>query len=220
MPFSTEGAHLALRNRKRELRKAAIERRDALPADARREAGRVITQTALAMAEYREARAVMSYCGFGSELDTGPFNATVLASGKRLVLPKIDRATGRLAVYGVADPETDLVAGVWGIREPDPDRCTRVALADIDYVLVPGAAFDRNCGRIGYGKGYYDQLLASLAAAGRDPWRVAGCFAVQVVESVPMEPFDVPMHALVTEFGSLRAAPETASPRAGRGDPR
>jgi 5-formyltetrahydrofolate cyclo-ligase len=211
MPFPTDEAHLALRNRKRELRKAAIDRRDALSADERREAGRVITQTALAMAEYREARAVMSYCGFGSELDTGPFNDAVLPSGKRLVLPKIDRATGRLAIYGVADPETDLVAGVWGIREPDPARCARAALADVDYVFVPGAAFDRRCGRIGYGKGYYDQLLASFAAAGRDPWRVAGCFAVQVVESVPMESFDVPMHALLTELESLRAAPESVT---------
>lgn len=200
-------AGVAVRIRKRELRKAAIERRDALSAEQRHEAGRIITQKALLMAEYRQARTVMSYCTFASELDTGPFNAAVLASSKRLVLPKIDRATGRMEIYAVADPAADLVAGVWGIREPDPARCARAALTDVDYVLVPGAAFDRRGGRIGYGKGYYDQLLASFAAAGRVPWRIAGCFAVQVVESVPMESYDVPMHALLTELESLRAAP-------------
>ena len=60
-------------------------------------------------------------------------------------------------------------------------------------VLVPGLAFDRHGGRLGYGGGYYDRFLA-----GRDVPRIALAYDFQLVDRVPTEPHDVPMHAIVT----------------------
>ncbi len=96
----------------------------------------------------------------------------------------------------MTEPETELVAGVWGIREPDPARCAPMATDEPDLVLVPGVAFDIRGGRIGYGAAYYDRLL------GRCPPGtplVAAAFEVQIVDAVPMEPHDRRVDRIVTE---------------------
>jgi 5-formyltetrahydrofolate cyclo-ligase len=181
---------------KAELRALALQRRDALPAEVRGEYGRLILKRIFEMEEFCLAQVVMGYCGFGSEIDTGSLLREVVAQGKRLLLPKVNRAAGALDVYEVGDLEKDLVAGVWGIPEPDPVRCEARSAGDLELVIVPGVAFDRSGGRIGYGKGYYDGLLARCRAV-----TVAAAFEVQVFERVPMEAHDVRIGRVVTEAG-------------------
>ena len=67
--------------------------------------------------------------------------------------------TNRLAHY-VLTPKTPLIENRWGISEPQPNSCTGINSEQIDVVLVPLLAFDRQGHRVGYGKGYYDRLLA------------------------------------------------------------
>ena len=69
--------------------------------------------------------------------------------------------------------------------------------AIIDFVLVPGLAFDRRGGRLGYGGGFYDKLLADGLSQGA--WLVAGAFECQMVEKVPVDEHDMPMDVVVTE---------------------
>ncbi len=64
---------------------------------------------------------------------------------------------------------------------------------------MPGVAFDRCGGRLGYGKGYYDKMLAECVRSGHRPGTVAGLFELQLVEQVPMERHDMPVDVLVTE---------------------
>jgi 5-formyltetrahydrofolate cyclo-ligase len=77
--------------------------------------------------------------------------------------------------------------------------------AIIDFVLVPGLAFDRRGGRLGYGGGFYDKLLAD----GLSPcaWVVAGAFECQMVEKVPADEHDMPMDVVVTENGHYPPGP-------------
>jgi 5-formyltetrahydrofolate cyclo-ligase len=187
---------------KAEIRASALARRDALDPALRSGYSRLILHRILAMDEFRRAQTVLAYSSFGSELETEPFLAGALDAGKRLLLPRINRAAGRLDVYEVKDIATDLFSGVWGIMEPHAESCAPCAAADVEFILVPGAAFDRRGGRIGYGRGYYDILLASCLAART----VAGAFEVQVVDSVPMESHDVRVDALATEAGVWSAA--------------
>jgi 5-formyltetrahydrofolate cyclo-ligase len=91
---------------------------------------------------YRRANMIMAYASFGSELQTDEFLRHVLDQGKILLLPRVNRQRELLEVYWVRDPVQDLQVGTWGIREPRPDRCPRVEPAVIDFVLVPGLAFD------------------------------------------------------------------------------
>ena len=145
----------------------------------------------------------MAYASFGSEVDTSELWQAILTEGKTLLLPRIDKSRDAIRVYAVRDPSRDLETNRWGIAEPRPEACPEIDLADLEFVFVPGVAFDARGGRLGYGKGYYDRLLAASGQAGGSPTLIAGALAVQVVDEVPMEPHDVRIPALVTEDGPL-----------------
>jgi 5-formyltetrahydrofolate cyclo-ligase len=184
-------------NAKAEIRAAALARRDALDPALRREYSRVVIGRIVAMGEFRAAQSVLAYCSFGSELETESFLGAVLDAGKRLLIPRVNRAEGRLDICRVENVATDLVTGVWGIREPHAPSCAPHSAGEIGFALVPGVAFDRRGGRIGYGRGYYDRLLASRIAS----HAVAGAFETQIVDFVPMERHDMRVDLVVTEAG-------------------
>jgi len=186
---------------KAEIRSSALRRRDALPPSVRQEYGRTILNRILAMDVFQRSQTVLAYSSFGSEIDTLPLLLAVLGSGKTLLLPKVKRAAGGLEAYEVRNIESDLRAGPWGILEPAPEICACRAPSEQELILVPGVAFDRQGGRIGYGRGYYDKLLASCSSLNHFPRTIAAAFEVQVVDAVPMEPHDVRIDMLVTEAG-------------------
>jgi 5-formyltetrahydrofolate cyclo-ligase len=186
----------ALRARKTELRKQVLAARDALAPAARAAASARALERVEALEACRNARCVMAYLSFGSELDTAAFVRDALARGARLALPRINTETGEIDPLAVTDPARDTLAGKWGLREPDPARCEMVALADIGFVLLPGVAFTVNGKRLGYGRGYYDRLIARFPMR---PVLVAAAFEVQVVPEVPTGPADQRADLVVTE---------------------
>jgi 5,10-methenyltetrahydrofolate synthetase len=179
------------------LRRAILARRDALGPLDRARLSRAALDRIEVLAAFRRARVVLAFASFGSELDTRPFLDEVLASGRALVLPRVDREGRRLVLYRVASLETDLRPGTWGIPEPDPAHCGLGEPADIDFILVPGVAFDPDGGRLGYGAGYYDRLLAAWASP--LPPLVAAAFELQVVPAVPVLAGDHRVDRVVTE---------------------
>jgi 5-formyltetrahydrofolate cyclo-ligase len=181
---------------KEELRKQVLARRDALSATQRASLSTSITARVLALSSYRNARRVMAYWSIGSEFETAGFVADLRANGKTLVLPRAPRGGRMLELYAVRDPEHDLAPGVWGIREPRAELCRSVLPQEIDFVLVPGVAFTARCERLGYGKGFYDRLIAAFPER---PPLVAAAFALQVVPAMPVSPTDQSVDMVVTE---------------------
>lgn len=179
-----------------------LARRDALSAEERRALSERITGRLLELDAYRAARCVMAYMSFGGEFDTSRLVADVLASGRRLALPRVDGATRAIRIHEVRDPQRDLAAGVWGIREPQADRCPEVPALDVELVLVPGVAFTRSCARLGYGGGYYDGFIRGLGA--RRPALVAAAFSLQVLPELPVSDRDQRVDVVVTESGEYR----------------
>lgn len=190
---------------KAHLRKTVLGRRDAMNAGVRAASSRAIVQNIVGLAAYREARTVMAYAGFGSELQTDAFLHHTLNEGKRLLLPRVNRQKKLLDVYEARDPVRDLEAGTWGIREPRLDRCDPADPRAVGFVLVPGVAFDARGGRLGYGAGFYDRLLSGGVSP--QAWLVAGAFETQTVEEVPMDEHDVPVDMVVTEKGIYPTEP-------------
>jgi 5,10-methenyltetrahydrofolate synthetase len=185
----------SLANQKTTLRKAVLAQRDALDPNARTRLSRIITYKLLALPEYKNAKTVLAYMSIGSEFDTTELVRDVLASGKMLVLPKVNRAAKHLDLYRVHDPETDLLAGVWGIREPDAHLCEPVSLQQIDFVLMPGVVFDVDGNRIGYGGGYYDKLLAN---ANKKTPLIGAAYSLQLVDNIPHDSHDIKLHSVIT----------------------
>jgi 5-formyltetrahydrofolate cyclo-ligase len=199
-------ASAAIAAQKAALRSTVLARRDALAPAARARASERIAAAILACANFEKARVVMAYCSFASELDTSAVIAAVLASGRTLVLPWIDRPGDALRLFAVTEPATQLAANRLGIREPLPDRCTPVACPAVDFILVPGVAFDAQGGRLGHGKAYYDRLLHACRAQGGTATTVAGAFEAQIVDEVPMEPHDVAVGTVITERRRIERA--------------
>lgn len=190
------------------LRREILARRDALHPSARARLSAAALERTQALDAFRRARAILGYASFGSEVDTRPFLQQVLASRRPLVLPRVDREARRLVLHEVRDLDADLQPGTWGIPEPSPARCRLVALAEVDFVLVPGLVFDPDGGRIGYGAGYYDRLLGAWPEP--LPLLVAAAFELQVVPAVPVLLTDRRVDVVVTEsrtYSKLRLVP-------------
>ncbi|MDP2143111.1 MAG: 5-formyltetrahydrofolate cyclo-ligase [Gallionella sp.] len=174
--------------------------REALPVEVRVAHSATIVQRLLQLPECRDASAVLGYMNFGSEFASDLFAAGVLAEGKRLALPKVNRHANQLDLYWVEDFENQLVPGLWGIREPVVERCERLeTLNEVEFALLPGVAFTRGGARLGYGGGFYDKLLAGSDAGRERPVLVAAAFALQIVEQLPQEATDIKVERIVTE---------------------
>ena len=186
-----------LRAAKQTLRASILARRDALDLPTRERASAAIAAAIVALDSYAAARTVFLFASFGSEWATRPVIDHAIAGGKRVVLPRVDRAQRMLVLHRVVDPDADLGPGVMGILEPLP-RCEVVPATAIDWVMVPGLGFDRAGRRLGYGGGYYDRTLPTLSSRAA---RVVGAFAVQVVDEVPCGPHDTTIDLLLTERG-------------------
>jgi 5-formyltetrahydrofolate cyclo-ligase len=178
------------------VRRQVLARRDALPARARQEKSHALTARLANLDCYRQARTILFFVSFRSEVDTRAAMALALARGVRLAVPLTSRRDRELRIYAVTDLDADLVPGYQGIREPDPRRCAVLDAADLDLVIVPGSVFDRQGGRMGYGGGYYDRFLATRAPQAT---RVGICFDLQLVAAVPMAAHDQYVDYVVTE---------------------
>ena len=210
-----------LASRKSLLRKRILAQREQLPEVLHDQYSLVIARRLAEMPAYQQSEVVLAYMNFGTEFDSRIWVMQVLADGKRLVLPKVNRDTDQLDLYRVHDLESQLTAGLWGIAEPVPERCERLTdLNEVEFALLPGVAFARDGARLGYGGGYYDKLLMKQPAirpSGQTaltkslvmvrmkphPVLVAAAFALQVVQDVPQEATDVRVEWLVTEQGII-----------------
>lgn len=172
-----------------------LSRRDALTERERTERSRVICARAMELISGRcEPGAMVAvYANKGSEVETAALDEALRAGGFRVVYPRVVDASRALLFFEVEIAA--LVATRWGLREPAADGVP-VVIEEIAAFVIPGLAFDRAGGRVGWGKGHYDATLA----ARRDGALMIGlAFECQLVESVPRESHDVALDAVITE---------------------
>ncbi len=182
---------MSLRADKRAMRRSILALRDALSPVQRARHSAGARERLLGMDLFQEAGTVHTFVPFGSELDTRPILQDLWRRGRRVVLPRVV-SKGRLEHLAV-EGWHELAPGAWDIPEP-VDGCPAVSPTQVDLILVPGVAFDRQGGRLGYGGGFYDRFLASCPAP-----RVALAFHLQVVDRVPREGHDLKVHRILTE---------------------
>ena len=188
----------ALREAKRALRQRVLAARDALSDVERAAASAAIAERFRRRADFAAARAILVTLPFRNEWDTRVLVRAALLSGKTVAAPRVDEATRMLELYAIADLEHDVGLSRQGIPEPAP-HCPPVRRERIDFVVIPGVAFDANGNRLGYGGGFYDRLLPLLPGAAR----VAGAFDLQIVPQVPVGPNDIRIEAVLTESREL-----------------
>lgn len=194
------------RTGKRALRHRLLSERARLTEDDRLQASRLLAHRALELPETATARTVAAYVSVGAEPGTGDLLDALHARGVRVLLPVL-RDDDDLDWGGYAGPAS-LVSvrrpGRIALLEPSGARLGPEAVLAADVVLLPGLAVDARGMRLGRGGGSYDRVLARLAGAGAQPALVVLLYDTEVVEHVPAQPHDRPVHAVVTPSGTRR----------------
>lgn len=144
---------------------------------------------------FKRARRIAFYLANDGELDPRPLLQQAWRMGKDVYLPILQGRppSMRFRLYRRGDR---LTANRFGIGEPPP-RNQEIAAAQLDLVLMPLVGFDQKGNRLGMGGGFYDRTLAHLRHLG--PKRLGVAHSVQKVDSLPVQPWDIPLHAVVTE---------------------
>jgi 5-formyltetrahydrofolate cyclo-ligase len=174
------------------LRREAMARRDALPAEERKAAAEAIAARNFPLA-IALGTVVSGFMPLKSEINPLPLMQALAQAGARLALPAIAGRGKPLIMRAWAWGE-ELDRGQWDIREPK----SAAAEVEPDILLVPLLAFDRTGHRIGYGAGYYDMTINRLRA--RKPLTAIGiAFAAQEVLAVPATPRDARLDLVLTE---------------------
>ncbi|MER6128213.1 5-formyltetrahydrofolate cyclo-ligase [Streptomyces sp. NPDC001795] len=191
---------------KRMLRRGFLAVRSAFTADDVREAAAVLARRALELPELADAGTVAAYVSVGSEPGTLVLLDALRARGVRVLLPVL--LPDNDLDWGAYDGPGSLVriqhGGKMALQEPAGERLGPEAVQQADAVLLPGLAVDARGMRLGRGGGSYDRVLARLERAGADPALVVLLYDAEVVERVPEEAHDRPVHAVVTPSGVRR----------------
>lgn len=154
------------------------------------------------LAEMQGTPTVLFYASFRSEVQTMAAIESSLAAGMKVALPLSLPEEKLLRTYLISDPSRDLRPGFCSIPEPDPGKAELLDPGEIEVVVIPGSAFDRYGGRLGYGGGFYDRFLVRQAETA---FRVALAFELQLAdEMLPLEPHDQKVDCLVTEENVFR----------------
>ncbi len=183
---------------RKELRKKTLEKRDKLSQDQQIEKSMLIQNMIYESKYIIDAKSILSYVHFRSEVKTNIFINNCLSDFKKMSVPITLTNKNELRAVQITDPENDLQAGYCSIPEPIPKllASSTVDPQKIDVVIVPGSVFDSNGGRLGYGGGYYDRFLTQSSPMAL---RIAFAFELQMVDKVPMEKHDQFMDIVVTE---------------------
>ncbi|MDO1582025.1 5-formyltetrahydrofolate cyclo-ligase [Rhizobium oryzicola] len=183
---------------KAQLRKERLAARDALPPDLRIEKSLAIAEHGAEAVAITPGSIVSGFLPIRSEADIRPLLSILRSRGARICVPVIlDKIT---IVFRELLPDAPLVPMGFGTFGPGPNA----AVLDPDIMLMPLSAFDAEGQRIGYGGGYYDRAIDQMRKKGRTPALIGIAFDCQEVASVPAEPHDIRLNAVLTESGFRR----------------
>jgi len=183
-------------NPKVDLRKDFLIKRETMDDVSRKRASSLIRQKLFQQEFWKQANNILCYASFRSEVDTHALIQEAVRFKKRILIPVFDFAHPDLIQVSLLKRYGDLVMNARGMHELRPDAREIVDLKSIDLTLTPGLAFDKHGGRIGFGGGWFDRLFEKAPQTKR----VGLAFEVQISDkALPMEPHDLPMHAVVTE---------------------
>ena len=174
---------------KKQIKEAILEKRNSLSKQEIIEKSKKIEKNLFALEQYIKSKSVMFFVSFNSEVNTHEMIKNSFAK-KTVIIPKVTQHEIEPSVIIDFD---NLIPGKFGILEPI--EIMKIAYKNIDLVLVPGIAFDKEGHRVGYGFGYYDKFLAKAPKA----VKIGLCFDFQVLDKIPREEHDVPVGLIVTD---------------------
>ncbi len=184
-------------DRKKALRQQVLETRAALHPSEKRRADRQMATHLLRLLQERDCVDLAGFHPFRGEPDLRPALEVLSEAGRRIWMPIVEGSSMRFRRW---TPNTPMQPNRYGIPEPtegpfrEPER--------LEIVLTPLVAYSSSGMRLGMGAGFYDRAFEFLRTdpeAG--PWLVGTAYTCQQLDSLPADPWDVPLAAVLTERG-------------------
>lgn len=193
--FQPDAAKQALR---KQIRQQVRKARQQLSTEFQTECATALVQQAQQFPELQQAQHIALYLSNDGELDTTPLLKYLQQQGKTLYLPVLHPFTPGYLLFQRYDAQTPMHLNQFGICEPKPDVTAIMLPAQLDVIFMPLVAFDAQGQRLGMGGGFYDRTLSALPKTSQKPLLVGLAHQCQQVETVPTEPWDVPLPLVLT----------------------
>lgn len=176
-------------------RKEMIKQLKAMDPEEHREKSDAIIKFLMEDEAFQQAEVVGLTISAFPEVDTLRLIEKCWKAGKKTVVPKCEPLSRAMAFRKI-DNFSQLEAVYMKLLEPIIEKTEQVEAEQIDLLIVPGIVFSPDGYRIGFGGGYYDRYLTKYTGPTRSL-----AFAAQLRESVPVEPHDIPVQRIYTEYG-------------------
>ena len=179
---------------KRTVRNAVLINRKKLNREIRLHKSKKIFNRLIDIDEIKHAKRVMVYVNFQEEVETRDLIEYLWNNDIEVIVPLCEpklRDMKPSLLYSF----DELAPGTFGVLEPVKQAIRIVDADTIDVIIVPGLAFDRHGGRIGYGAGYYDRFFEKVP----NSTLIAIAYDEQVIDNVPMERHDRRIPLIVTD---------------------
>lgn len=181
-------------NNKKALREAILALRKNQPKEDKFKSDKKIISTLTDLEIYKKAKTIFVYVSVNEEVNTRRFIEEALGLGKIIAVPKTYKGSKEMKAVIINSLE-DLGPARFNLLEPKDDSKI-LEKEEIDLIVVPGAVFDFNLNRIGYGGGYYDRFLKDIEFKNN---KVALAYDFQVLDKIEVESHDMKMDLVITE---------------------
>lgn len=190
------------------LRRELKRRRRALSAHAQRLAAQQLCRQLKQLPDIQRARRISLYLPLNGEIDPTPLLSWLHKRNVNVYLPVLRPFTENSLWFVIYRPDTPMVKNRYRIWEPSARfsarRCHRLPPWALDTMIVPLVGFDAQANRMGMGGGFYDRTLAFVRHRRPAPRLIGVAHACQEVEALPVEPWDIPLSAIVTDQNVIR----------------
>ncbi|MGD9976309.1 MAG: 5-formyltetrahydrofolate cyclo-ligase [Bacteroidales bacterium] len=173
---------------KEQLRKTIRQKKKMVGTEEAKAKSQLVFAKVEASDKFLEAKVVLAFWSLPDEISTHNF-VVKWSTSKKMVLPVVVENNLELRIF--TGTEMLVQSDGFGIMEPTTGQL--VNPSDIDFAIIPGVAFDKKGNRLGRGKGFYDRLLPQLGKT----TTVGVGYEFQLVESVPVAEFDLPVDMVI-----------------------
>lgn len=179
---------------KKEIRQYIASKRKLMTEDEKIKMDKIIYAKVISDDSYLKAETIFVYVSYKKEVDTHNIIKHALKCGKLVYVPVIISVEEGMVAVRI-DSFSDLKLSQYGMLQPDFKIDNIADPSKIDLVIVPGAAFDKFGGRVGYGAGMYDKYFLKLS---RNASKIAVAYDYQILKTVPMEEHDIKVDFTIT----------------------
>jgi 5-formyltetrahydrofolate cyclo-ligase len=181
---------------KKKLRKEYLQLRKGYEKQDLNNKNEIIKKNLEKLNEFKNAKTILFYISFENEVETHELIKDSLKKNKKVIVPYMEKK--EIYLSKLKDFQ-ELEKTTFGILEPKKQFIREFDIIDVDLIIVPGIAFDKQGHRIGFGEAYYDNLLKKSKAI-----KIGLAYEFQIIEEIPNETHDVPVDIIVTEKRILK----------------